>query len=181
MNSESGNPLSQDNGVFGLYDEVRAGPDDPPIKTNDEIRQNQQDDLYDEVSTQDSPAKSEKKEVESVFVPDPSHVYAKPEKKSRSLKRDRVSKKKLIPGLMDVGEVDIVAETEAAGGRETLERGMTKPMGDRFAIEDLKDAIKEFDEEINNNENGKLLPDFDVNQNKSAFELLVRFFETYEG
>ncbi|XP_028395613.1 uncharacterized protein LOC114519648 [Dendronephthya gigantea] len=178
---ESCSPPSQPQGSVcnGVYDEV-CHPDKPSTTTNDEIPQNRGDSLYDEAVTPGSPTKPEEKEVESIFVPDPTHVYAKPDKKASSLKRDR-SKKKLIPGLMDVGEVDIDAETEAEGGKETLKRGMTMPMGDQFAIEDLRDTIKEFDEEINNNsENGKMLSDFDVNQNESAFELLVRFCERYD-
>ena len=165
-----------------LYDEIGT----VDVDTNSEGKENESQEkgfaLYDEVITQDDASQVEQKNEEKaspLLQPDPTHVYAKPDKKKSSMKRER-SKRKLIPGLMDVGEVDIDIEVEAAGGRETLERGMTKPQGDRFAIEELREILGEFDKEDNNNEHGQVLSDFDVNQGESAFEVLRMFLQKYE-
>lgn len=133
-----------------------------------------------DVASPNLTAGSEKRsEIRHPMLPDPTHVYAKPQKAS-SMKRAR-SKRKLIPGLMDVGEVEVDVELDAAGGKETLKKGMTKPQGDRFAIEDLREVLAEFDKELNNNERDrKMLPDFDVNQSESAFEVLQLFLAKYD-
>ena len=167
----------------GIYDEVGA----VNAVTNSESKENEPKEkgfeLYDEVITQDSDTQAKQNEEHNKPLtpqPDPTHVYAKPDKKSSSMRRER-SKRKLMPGLMDVGEVDIDIEEEAAGGKETLKRGMTKPQGERFAIEELKEVLAEFDREENNNqENAEVLSDFDVNQSESAFEVLKLFLQRYE-
>jgi hypothetical protein len=180
--SGSENTKAQAGNAFDLYDEV-ATPNLPPATdSGSEISQPQGDGfaLYDEVGIQDGlTAAVTKQEVKSaLLLPDPTHVYAKPQKSS-SMKRGP-SKRRLMPGLMDVGEVDIDIEEDAAGGKETLQRGMTKPQGDRFAIEELREVLADFDKEGNNNEHGEMLPDFDVNQSESAFEVLRMFLEKYE-
>ena len=174
--SASENKEPQTASVLGLYDEVGAVILPSGSKAGSETEpQGNGFGVYDEVSTNDVEKKEEKIDL---LAPDPTHVYAKPQK-TNSMKK-RPSKRKLLPGLMDVGEVDIDIEEDAAGGRETLERGMTKPYGDRFAIEDLREALVEFDSELNNNKNGQGLLEFDVNQSESAFEVLRIFLERYE-
>ena len=138
--------------------------------------------LYDEVgpATQTVTTEIEKKEIKNEPPAEPpheaSHLYSKPQKAMKK----KMSKRKLIPGLMDVGEVDIKIEQDAAAGDEILQEGMTKPMGDRFAIEDLRDAVAEFDEELNNNSGEAVLADFDVDQSDSAFEVLKMFLVKYQ-
>jgi hypothetical protein len=169
--SENENTIPQESNAFGLYNEIGTIP-------GSEFSQSQGNDfgLYDEIVTQDLTTGSKKEEKNDLPKPDPTHLYAKPQK---SLKRDR-SKRKLIPGLMDVGEVDIDVEKEAAGGKETLEKGMTKPQGERFAIDELKDVLAEFNKEDNNNEHHETFPDFDLHQSASAFEVLKIFLERYK-
>ena len=181
-NSGSENPSAEEENTFGLYDEVKAPDSTTVSNSGSETSQPEPKEvgLYTDAAD-NNPTADFKKKVETnttLFVPDPTHVYAKPQK-STSLKRDR-SKKKLIPGLMDVGEVSVDIEQEAAGGKETLQRGMTKPQGDRFAIEELKDILAEYDEKSNNNNRDEVLDDFDINQCASAFEALRRFLERYE-
>ena len=181
MKSSSGNAKPQQTND-DIYDEVDA----VNAVTNSESKENEPQEkgfeLYDEVLTHNSATQDKQQEEQNkspTLVPDPTHVYAKPDKKS-SMKRER-SKRKIIPGLMDVGEVDIDIEEEAAGGKETLKRGMTKPQDERFAIDELKEILGEYDKEQNNNhENGEVLSDFDVNQSESAFEVLKLFLQRYE-
>ena len=179
-NSDSGSTTAKEDNIFGLYDEVGA-PDSTTVSNpGPETSQPEGNGvgLYSDANESSMITDwKEKMEKETPFVPDPTHVYAKPQKSTNSLKRER-SKKKLIPGLMDVGEVSIDVEAEAAGGRETLKRGMTKPQGDRFAIEELKDILAEYDEKTNKQE--EVLEEFDINQCASAFEALRRFLERYE-
>ena len=180
-NSGSENPTAEEENTFGLYDEVKA-PDSTTVSNSvSETSQPEPNEVGLYTDAAENPTADFKEKVETnttLFVPDPTHVYAKPQK-STSLKRDR-SKKKLIPGLMDVGEVSVDIEEEAAGGKETLQRGMTKPQGDRFAIEELKDILAEYDEKNNNNNRDEVLDDFDINQCASAFEALRRFLERCE-
>ena len=179
-NSDRGSTTAKEDNTFGLYDEVSA-PDATTVSNpGHETSQPEGNgvSLYSDVNDSSMITDwKEKMEKETPFVPDPTHVYAKPQKSTNSLKRER-SKKKLIPGLMDVGEVSMDIEEEAAGGKETLKRGMTQPQGDRFAIEELKDILAEYDEKTNKQE--EVLDEFDINQCASAFEALRRFLERCE-
>lgn len=100
-------------------------------------------------------------------------VYAKP---------IRSSKRKLNPAMMDIGEVSADVEVETAGGNEALKMGMTKPMGNRFAFDELKDILHKYNEEDKNNMNERSeakLEDFDVDEGKSAFDTLKRFLQKH--
>ena len=95
----------------------------------------------------------------------------------------RSSKRKLNPAMMDIGEVSADVEVETAEGSEALKMGMTKPIGDRFVFEELKEILHKYDVEDKNNMNERSeakLDDFDVDQAESAFDTLKRFLQKHE-
>ena len=85
--------------------------------------------------------------------------------------------------MMDIGEVSADVEVETAEGSEALKMGMTKPIGDRFVFEELKEILHKYDVEDKNNMNERSeakLDDFDVDEAESAFDTLKRFLQKHE-
>ncbi|XP_046855804.1 protein daughter of sevenless-like isoform X2 [Xenia sp. Carnegie-2017] len=136
--------------------------------------------LYDEIRVDDGKEDKTSLNVEklpSLLEPDLSELYTKPTKIT-GIRRER-SKKKLIPGLMDVGEVDVEVEEEFSEGKDTLKRGMTTPSnGKRFAIEEMREFLAESGEKTNNND--EALPDLDLLRCDSAFDALKKLLKKYE-
>lgn len=148
-----------ENGIdpMGFYDEVRFPPAEGEVNKEGQKEQ--------------KGVVSQAQEKTPSTLP----IYAKPMRKKNS-------KRVLNPAMIDIGEVSIDVEQESAGGKEVLEKGMIKPIGERFAVDELKALLQKY-EEANNNNNGnseEKVVDFDMNQCETAFDLLRSFLQKYQ-